>query len=115
MSARWQRENRDAYNAAWRRWYRKNAARKIAWQDRRRAEIRAWWEELKAEKRCERCGESAPECLQFHHLDPRKKDLALGTAVFRGWSKARLLAEAAKCIVLCANCHLKHHWQERHL
>jgi predicted HNH restriction endonuclease len=33
--------------------------------------------------------------------------------VFRKFGTARLLAEIAKCDVLCANCHRKLHWQER--
>lgn len=72
-----------------------------------------WWEELKATKRCETCGEAAPECLHFHHRDPAEKDLELSTAVAHGWSRPRLLAEAAKCDVLCANCHHKLHWEVR--
>jgi hypothetical protein len=97
--------DRDAFNAAWRRWYRKNAQRKIAWQKRRRAEMRAWWAALKAGKACERCGEAAPECLQFHHVDARLKRFEIGAAVHDGLSKQR--------IVLCANCHLIHHWNRR--
>jgi len=104
---------RDQYNAAWRKWYARNAARKMAWQKRRRDEIRTWWRELKATKRCEACGESAPECLQFHHREPEAKDIDLSTAIVNGWSRERILAEVTKCSVLCANCHLKHHWDER--
>jgi hypothetical protein len=105
--------DRDRSNASWRRWYAKNAAKKIAWQQRRRRELRAWWKAFKATKRCERCGENAPECLQFHHRDESEKDLDLSTAIVDGWTHDRLLAEAAKCEVLCANCHLKHHWSHR--
>jgi hypothetical protein len=59
---------------------------------------------------CAKCGESAPECLHFHHIDPSKKQITLADAIARGWSKERILGEMAKCRVLCANCHLKHHW-----
>ena len=65
--------DRDAFNAAWRRWYAKNAAKKVAWQARRRRELRTWLAEYKAAHPCERCGEASPACLQFHHRDPREK------------------------------------------
>ena len=109
----WHACNREAFNALWRKWYAKNAAKKYAWQKRRRTDLRKWWNELKATKRCERCGETAPECLHFHHRDPAEKDLELSLAIGRGWAKERILAEVAKCEVLCANCHMKHHWEER--
>ena len=104
---------REQYNASWRKWYGKNAQRKMAWQKRRRDEIRQWWRELKATKRCEQCGESAPECLHFHHRDPAQKEIELGNVMRYGWCKDRILAELDKCDVLCANCHLRHHWEER--
>jgi hypothetical protein len=114
MSTRaWREKNRDRFNELWRRWYDKNAPRKIAWQHRRRLELRAWWRELKSTKRCEQCGEDNPSCLHFHHDDPATKDFDLSVAASNGWSRKRILAEVAKCRVLCANCHLKHHWQER--
>lgn len=109
----WNERNPDAYKAAWRRWYRENSGRKIAWQMRRRREIRAWFSELKASKRCEQCGEAAPECLHFHHVDPTKKELSVAQAVNRAWSRERIMEEVAKCRVLCANCHFKLHWDER--
>lgn len=113
MSKHWQEENRAAYRAAWRKWYRANAARKVAWQARRREELRRWWNGVKAALSCEECGESAPECLHFHHVDTEAKELEISGAIVNGWSKQRILAEAAKCRVLCANCHAKHHWHER--
>jgi hypothetical protein len=51
--------------------------------------------------------------LHFHHRDPREKDLELSIAIGRGWAKERILAEVARCEVLCANLHMKHHWEER--
>ena len=108
----WNQRNRERYNAAWRKWYCANAQRKIEWQLRRRAAMRAWFLELKATKQCERCGERTVQCLQFHHRDPSQKDIEVSKAVL-AWSRERILAEIAKCSILCANCHLKLHWEER--
>ena len=112
-SKKWRETNRERQNELWRRWYRKNTSRKIAWQDRRLLEVRAWWRELKSTLRCEECGESAPECLHFHHIDPATKSFNVSDAASNGRSKSAVLAELTKCRVLCANCHLKHHWNER--
>jgi hypothetical protein len=111
--SRWAQRNPERFNALWRRWYRKNPKRKYAWQKRRRAEIRQWFEALRATKSCECCGERTPECLQFHHRDRATKLIEVSKAVARAWRKERIRAEIAKCVVLCANCHLKHHWEER--
>jgi transposase len=57
--------------------------------------------------RCAACGYS--DCiavLQFHHLDPETKRFGLGReGVTRSLERAR--AEASKCILLCANCHVE--------
>jgi hypothetical protein len=55
--------------------------------------------------RCVVCGYSRYlGALGFHHVDPETKSFALGAVgVTRSLEKAR--AEAAKCILLCANCH----------
>lgn len=110
----WQKRQPEAYRAAWRKWYRANAAKKMEWQRRRRRERRAWLHELKGQLSCEKCGERSPACLHFHHEDRRRKDITVAHAVAAGWPKDRVLAEIAKCRVLCANCHAKHHWNERH-
>jgi hypothetical protein len=55
--------------------------------------------------RCVICGfDAIPEALQFHHLDPSAKSFAVSTGGLSR-SLARARAEAAKCVLLCANCH----------
>ncbi len=79
---------------------------------KRRAEIRQWMLDLKSTLKCERCPENDPACLVFHHTNPEEKEVNVADAVKSGWGRERILAEVAKCIVLCANCHLKLHTYE---
>ena len=60
---------------------------------------------LEAGGRCELCGyDRCLAALQFHHLDRATKRFALSQdGVSRSMAQAR--AEAAKCVLLCANCH----------
>ena len=41
--------------------------------------------------------------LHFHHVDPAQKSFAVTMA--RGKSLAAYREEAAKCVLVCANCH----------
>lgn len=54
---------------------------------------------------CAVCGYArCVAALHLHHLDPRTKSFALSrNGVTRSFAEAR--AEAAKCVLLCANCH----------
>lgn len=56
---------------------------------------------------CAVCGyDRLVQALQFHHLDPAGKRFALASkGVARSLAEAR--AEAAKCVLLCANCHVE--------
>ena len=57
--------------------------------------------------RCEDCGyDRSIWALEFHHRDSRDKQFALGG--FLG-SLARARTEAAKCFLICANCHRARH------
>jgi hypothetical protein len=58
------------------------------------------------------CGEDHPSTLDFHHEDPAKKEASVRQLLDNGYSQKRILAEIAKCIVLCSNCHRKLHWSE---
>jgi transposase-like protein len=54
---------------------------------------------------CAICGYARhPAALQFHHVDPADKSFGLGV---RGITRSleELRKEAAKCVLLCANCH----------
>ena len=41
--------------------------------------------------------------LHFHHVDPASKSFAITTATGRSLAASR--KEAAKCVLVCANCH----------
>lgn len=90
------------------KWYRSNKAKQVNRQKERRHETRAWMRTLKVE--CSKCSESHVACLQFHHEDPSEKEFNIGAAITNGLSKDRILKEIEKCVVLCANCHAKEHW-----
>lgn len=77
----------------------------------RRNIIHNWFRNycIEMEFACEQCGESRYPCLDFHHVDPIIKDIDIRVAIHNGWSIERILAEIAKCIVLCGNCHMVLH------
>ena len=76
----------------------------------RGADVSAWRRRAKqrlveeAGGRCRVCGyDRYLGALQFHHLDPPRKSFPLSRGCTRAF--AELQAEAAKCVLLCANCH----------
>ena len=54
---------------------------------------------------CSVCSEKEHVCLDFHHLDGKDKEVAS----MLGMNDTRVKEEISKCVVLCANCHRKHH------
>jgi transposase len=56
---------------------------------------------------CQACGyDRCIGALEFHHLEPGEKAFSLShRGVARSLDKAR--AEAAKCALLCSNCHVE--------
>ena len=53
------------------------------------------------------CNESDVNCLDFHHIDPQNKEFNMSVALNKPVKK--MLEEASKCVVVCANCHRKIH------
>lgn len=68
--------------------------------------------EFKKGLKCSNCAENHTATLDFHHIDPSKKENTISQAIIRGWGKERLNKELEKCIVLCSNCHRKLHYNE---
>jgi hypothetical protein len=62
--------------------------------------------------KCARCGYCRNyAALEFHHLDPSKKEINIsGNGIKGSWK--RLMAELQKCILICSNCHREEHHQD---
>ena len=77
----------------------------------RRKQYREKWLEFKKTLQCTRCGENHPAALDFHHLIRDSSYQSVNTLAKNGQYR-KAVEETKKCIVLCANCHRKHHWEE---
>jgi len=80
----------------------KNSSRK------RKREIRELLHKIKSDIGCKNCGEKDPICLDFHHTGESKK-FRISQASAKSMSNEKIKSEIEKCIILCANCHLKEH------
>lgn len=64
-------------------------------------------QQIKLERGCDVCGyNKCASALQFHHHDLNIKEFQISDV---GHDYNRVLAEIAKCRVLCANCHFELH------
>ena len=99
------RHGRAAFVLEGRGYYRCTRCRQEGVSEWRRRVKRRLVEE--AGGRCRLCGyDRSSAALQFHHVDPTQKVFALSVrGLTRSLAKAR--AEAAKCVLLCANCHVE--------
>lgn len=78
-------------------------------RDEKRQHLRAWLDEHKATAGCSRCAESDPRCLVFHHVDDKRASISELVANCR--PRDEIEAELQRCVVLCANCHRKEHFE----
>lgn len=98
----WHQRNKERRLA---RMYETRAARKVA--------IREYIQNIKSQLYCVDCGQRHPATLHFHHRNSDNKTFNIGEAVDKGYSLDRIKKEISKCIVLCANCHFKRHYNMR--
>ena len=89
------------------RWYREHPevrGRRMDEQARllRERRHRAVWEYLRTHP-CVDCGEGDPIVLEFDHLRDKIANISKMATMKRPWEV--ILAEIAKCEVVCANCH----------
>ena len=71
---------------------------------------RDWYVDYKSTLKCSNCPENHPACLEFHHLDPKTKEISVSVLTGRTYSIEKIKREMRKCIVLCSNCHRKYHY-----
>ena len=70
----------------------------------RRIDLRVWMQSLKMGP-CSVCGHTYdPVAMQFDHTGD-DKTAAISRLVSHRAGKSRILAEIAKCELVCANCH----------
>jgi hypothetical protein len=61
--------------------------------------------------KCKECGyHKNYAALNFHHVNPEEKEFQLCMRKCSNSSLKKLREEAKKCILLCANCHMEHHY-----
>ena len=62
---------------------------------------------------CMRCGYARNlSALEFHHRDPSRKSFQLDARTLANRRWAQVETEAAKCDLLCSNCHAETHHPE---
>src|SRR5437870_4691971 len=84
----------------------------LAENNKRRRELSKWLRGYKKTLCCLDCGCADYRCLAFHHNEAAEKELNVADMVRRVHSRAHILREIAKCIVLCSNCHQIRHADE---
>lgn len=108
-------KDKDEQREAWNAWYKRNREREnakaYALRSARRKKLRIRVREIKAAAKCGRCGFDNPLALHFHH-DGDDKEITICKAIRDGWPWHKIEKEIKKCTVLCANCHTIEHMTE---
>lgn len=93
-------------------YYKKNKEKVLASSKASRAVGKIRWDTFKCTLKCIKCGFSHPAALDFHHTNPAEKENLVSKLASDG-CYAAAMEEVQKCVVLCANCHRIHHYEER--
>lgn len=90
--------------------YRNSPERRAKLRARDKQETHKSYQMIFRHKRfvgCCKCGEREPVALDYHHVEPKLKDMPVSMMV--NFSHKRLKYEIRKCVVICSNCHRKLH------
>ena len=74
-------------------------------QQEARLVMREWVARFLADNPCVDCGESDLRCLEFDHRPGEGKRNEVAVMLAQPASFTSILAEIAKCDVVCSNCH----------
>lgn len=103
-----------SYSKEWfRQYYKNNRQTHIKRNIARRQQFRTLLQKLKHNKKCLDCKKRHPHWrLDYDHVRG-KKAFSLGVAVKLGYGMERIMAEIAKCELVCSNCHRDRTWRRR--
>jgi len=112
--SRYQSEEWKEYQRTYQRsWHQRHREKRLARKYERKAAIHDYIQNMKSQLRCVDCGQQHPATLHFHHRDSEDKVFNISDAVNKGFALDRIKKEMLKCMVLCANCHAKRHYNMR--
>lgn len=101
---KWSSENREHINTEHRKWRKRATKNGTSWYGKA-SENQAFYLAAKANP-CTDCGNKFPsECMDFDHKPGEVKYNNVGTLVAHHYSKEAIVAEIAKCELVCSNCH----------
>ncbi|WP_459887560.1 homing endonuclease associated repeat-containing protein [Halostagnicola bangensis] len=92
------------------RWHYRHVERNTERTLQRRRRLRKWLNHRKHVRGCPQCSIDTAQCLDFHHADPSEKTMSVCRMVTYGYGRDALQDELSHCVVLCANCHRKRHY-----
>jgi len=99
----WCIECRREYDADY---YQRTRTTRLEQKRAQLAEIMAWYRELKSGRPCQDCGGIYhPAAMEWDHLPGAVKVAEVSRFLQTQRSKQAILAEIAKCELVCANCH----------
>ncbi len=93
--------------------YENNKALCISRNAENKRKLRQDFLAFKSRLSCEKCGENHPATLDFHHVISHPSNKKIYQLTKNGAYDAAIKEIMDKCIVLCSNCHRKHHFEER--
>ena len=94
------------------RHYYRNKSEWVGRIGQRKQELIEWVRQIEVDRGCADCSEDHPACTQWHHVSDDKDRTPMRMAR-EGCSKDNIRLEMEKCVVVCANCHAKRHWNNR--
>jgi hypothetical protein len=101
------------YEKYGKQYYEKNKTACIERNRIQQEKYKEQWHEYKCSLACAHCGASHPAIFDFHHVTPNDPDKQHVNNLIKNRRYAAAYKEIEeKCIVLCANCHRIHHYNE---
>lgn len=105
-------KDKERQRAAQAAWYQKHKAEYTERNRQRRKQVTALVTEIKESNPCTDCGQFFLGCqMQFDHIGTDKIKSVSDTIRYNTLPK--VLAELAKCELVCANCHALRTWQRK--